>query len=119
MRELTKLPIRQAVISASSLSLLHPASGLAGYSREEFVADLLNEAEADIRGALTAGAVTVQIDFTEARLSFKLNPSGSQLQSFVVLNNQVFERLVKMNAETSGCMSVRAEVKGSSVSYLE
>ena len=91
-RDYTKLPIKQAVISASALSLLYPATGIGGYSREEFVADLLNEAEADIRGALDAGATTVQIDFTEARLSLKLDPSGSLLRSFVALNNSVLER---------------------------
>ena len=88
----TKKPVKQAVISASALSLLYPAAGLAGYSREEFLADLIDEAEADIRGALDAGAASVQIDFTEGRLSLKLDPSGGLLRNFVALNNQVLER---------------------------
>lgn len=88
----TKLPIKQAVISASAMSLLYPAEGIAGYSREQFVADLIDEATADIRGALDAGADNVQIDFTEGRLSLKLDPSGNLLRSFVALNNQVLER---------------------------
>jgi 5-methyltetrahydropteroyltriglutamate--homocysteine methyltransferase len=91
-RAYTQRPVKQAVISASALSLLYPAKELPGYSREEFTADLLNEAEADIRGALDAGAVAVQIDFTEGRLSLKLDPSGNLLRSFVELNNQVLER---------------------------
>jgi len=91
-RVFTKLPVKQAVISASALSLLYPQSGIPGYSREEFIADLINEAEADIRGALDAGAATVQIDFTEGRLSLKLDPSGGLLRSFVDLNNQVLAR---------------------------
>jgi 5-methyltetrahydropteroyltriglutamate--homocysteine methyltransferase len=91
-RALTSRPLKQAVISASALSLLHPAAGIEGYSREAFLADLINEAEADIRGALEAGAVVVQIDFTEGRLSLKLDPSGNLLRSFVALNNQVLER---------------------------
>ena len=88
----TQRPFKQAVISASALSLLYPADGIPGYPREQFVADLLNEAEADIRGALAAGAVSVQIDFTEARLSLKLDPSGGLLRSFIDLNNQVLGR---------------------------
>jgi len=80
------------VISASALSLLYPVGGVPGYSRESFLADLINEAEADIRGALEAGAASVQIDFTEGRLSLKLDPSGGLLRSFVELNNQVLER---------------------------
>jgi len=88
----TQRPVKQAVISASALSLLYPADGIANYSREEFVADLLDDAEEDIRGALDAGAASVQIDFTEGRLSLKLDPSGGLLRSFVALNNQVLDR---------------------------
>jgi 5-methyltetrahydropteroyltriglutamate--homocysteine methyltransferase len=91
-RGYTKRPVKQAVISASALSLLYPGDGLPGYSREEFISDLVNEAEADIRGALDAGAAFVQIDFTEGRLSLKLDPSGDLLRSFVALNNQVLDR---------------------------
>ncbi len=91
-RRYTKLPVKQAVISASALSLLYPSAGIPGYSREAFMEDLINEAAADIRGALDAGAATVQIDFTEARLSLKLDPSGKLLRSFIALNNQVLDR---------------------------
>ena len=53
---------------------------------------MVDEAEADIRGALDGGAHTVQMDFTEGRLSIKLDPSGAVLQSFVALNNRVLDR---------------------------
>ena len=92
LRSLTMRPIKQAVISASALSLLYPADGIAGYPREAFIADLVDEAEADIRGAFAAGASIVQIDFTEGRLSLKLDPSGGLLRSFIDLNNQVLSR---------------------------
>ena len=88
-QQLTRTPLKQAVISASALSLLYPATGIAGYSREQFVADLLREAVADIRECLQSGAHKVQIDFTEGRLALKLDPSGGLLQQFVDLNNQV------------------------------
>jgi len=91
-RGYTQRPVKQAVISASALSLLYPAQEIPGYSQAAFLADLTNEAEADIRGALDAGASSVQIDFTEARLSLKLDPSGNLLRTFVALNNQVLER---------------------------
>ncbi len=87
-------PIKQAVISASALSLLYPSDGIPDYPREAFMEDLINEAAADIRGALDAGAATVQIDFTEARLSLKLDPSVGLLRSFIALNNQVLNRLL-------------------------
>ena len=85
-------PLKQAVISASALSLLYPQSGLAGYSRQDFLEDLLREAERDIRECLDAGAACVQIDFTEGRLALKLDPSGGLLDSFIELNNRVLER---------------------------
>lgn len=91
-KKFTARPVKQAVISASALSLLYPPDGLADYTREAFLADLIDEAEADIRGALDAGAASVQIDFTEGRLSLKLDPSGGLLRAFVGLNNQVLAR---------------------------
>ena len=91
-RRYTQLPLKQAVISASALSLLYPQAGIPNYPREAFLADLLDEAASDIRGAFKAGAAVVQIDFTEARLSLKLDGSGELLRSFISLNNQVLER---------------------------
>ena len=98
----TSVPIKQAVISASALSLLYPASVIPGYPREVFLADLVNEAELDIRGALDAGAAVVQIDFTEARLSLKLDPSGALLRNFIELNNQVLDRFTAKEREQIG-----------------
>jgi 5-methyltetrahydropteroyltriglutamate--homocysteine methyltransferase len=74
------------------MSLLFPAAGIPGYTREQFLVDLIDEAEADIRGALDAGAASVQIDFTEGRLSLKLDPTGGLLRSFIALNNEVLQR---------------------------
>jgi 5-methyltetrahydropteroyltriglutamate--homocysteine methyltransferase len=86
------VPLKQAVISASALSLMYPREPLAGYPQSAFLEDLVAEAEADIRRALEAGAWCVQIDFTEARLSVKLDPSLEVLRSFVALNNRVLEQ---------------------------
>ena len=90
--ELAHVPVKQAVISASALSLLYPQDGIEDYPREAFIEDLVNEAEADIRGCLDKGAYNVQIDFTEGRLAVKLDPSRQLLQSFIALNNQVLAR---------------------------
>ncbi len=88
-KKYTEKPLKQAVISASALSLLYPAKGIEGYSREVFIEDLVSEAVADIRSCFDAGAYNVQIDFTEGRLALKLDPSGGLLRSFVDLNNRV------------------------------
>lgn len=89
---LTDLPVKQAVIAPSLLSLIYPADGIDGYSRDQFLADLADEAEADIRQCLDGGATTVQLDFTEGRLSLKLDPSKGVLRDFVTLNNAVLDR---------------------------
>lgn len=91
-RQASPLPVKQAVISASALSLIYPPEGIPGYPREAFIADLVNECEKDIRRCLDAGAHKVQIDFTEGRLSLKLDPSGGVLRQFVALINQVCDR---------------------------
>ena len=87
-----KRPLKQAVISPSALSLLYPGSGLTGYTKEQFLADLTREAETDIRRALDAGAYNVQLDFTEGRLAVKLDPSLGLLRTFIAINNGVLGR---------------------------
>ena len=87
-KEVARTPVKQAVISASALSLLYPQGGIPGYTREAFLDDLVREAQTDIRRCLDSGA-TVQIDFTEGRLAVKLDPSKNLLDSFVDLNNRV------------------------------
>lgn len=86
------VPVKQAVISTSALSLMYPADGIPGYSREQFIHDLLREHELEIRRCLERGAHAVQIDFTEGRLSMKVDPSGHLLNSFIDLNNLALSR---------------------------
>ncbi|HEU5155553.1 MAG TPA: cobalamin-independent methionine synthase II family protein [Streptosporangiaceae bacterium] len=86
------VPVKQAVIAPSALSLLYPADGIEGYPRSAFLEDLAAEAETDIRGCLEAGAHVVQLDFTEGRLSLKLDPTGGVLNDFIALGNQILER---------------------------
>jgi 5-methyltetrahydropteroyltriglutamate--homocysteine methyltransferase len=83
----TKMPVKQAVISPSALSLLYPAEGIANYSRDQFIDDLLTEHVREVRACLEKGAHAVQIDFTEARLAVKIDPTGHLLASFIDLNN--------------------------------
>jgi 5-methyltetrahydropteroyltriglutamate--homocysteine methyltransferase len=81
------LPVKQAVISPSALSLMYPADEIRGYPREQFIDDLLHEHETEVRSCLNKGAHAVQIDFTEARLAVKIDPTGGLLHSFVDLIN--------------------------------
>jgi 5-methyltetrahydropteroyltriglutamate--homocysteine methyltransferase len=88
-RRYTRHPVKQAVISASALSLLYPQEGIPNYSRDAFLDDLTCQAVRDIRECLDAGADSVQIDFTEGRLALKLDPSAGVLQAFIAINNRV------------------------------
>jgi 5-methyltetrahydropteroyltriglutamate--homocysteine methyltransferase len=86
------VPVKQAVISPSALSLMYPAEAIRDYSRDQFIDDLLREHETDIRRCLKKGAHKVQVDFTEGRLAMKLDPSGHLLNSFIDLNNLALSR---------------------------
>jgi 5-methyltetrahydropteroyltriglutamate--homocysteine methyltransferase len=85
-------PLKQAVISPSAMSLMYPAGEVPGYPREQFIDDLLNEHEIEVRACLRKGAHKVQIDFTEGRLAVKIDPSGELLHSFIDLNNLALSR---------------------------
>ena len=104
-KQLTSMPVKQAVISVSAISLLYPSHGIDGYPQAQFIDDLLNEAEADIRRSLNAGAYNVQIDFTEARLALKLDPSGGVLKAFIDLNNKVLDRFTEEERRKIGVHS--------------
>ena len=86
------VPVKQAVISPSALSLMYPDEGIPGYSRDQFIEDLLREHETEVRRCLEKGAHKVQIDFTEARLAMKIDPTGHLLNSFIDLNNLALSR---------------------------
>jgi 5-methyltetrahydropteroyltriglutamate--homocysteine methyltransferase len=86
------VPMKQAVIAPSALSLLYPEREIAGYPRAAFLDDLVDEAERDIRSCFAAGAQIVQMDFTEGRLALKIDPTKRLLNHFIALNNRVLHR---------------------------
>jgi methionine synthase II (cobalamin-independent) len=91
-------PVKQAVIAPSMLMLLYPLDAeIPGYTREQFLSDLVDECEKDVRQCFAEGAVRVSIDFTEGRLANKndaRNPwtGRNMLQDFIDLNNRVLDR---------------------------
>src|SRR3979490_1395115 len=85
------VPVKQAVISPSALSLMY-SEAIPDYSREQFIEDLLNEHGTEIRRCLKKGAHKVQVAFTEGRLAVKIDPSGHLLNSFIDLNNLALSR---------------------------
>jgi 5-methyltetrahydropteroyltriglutamate--homocysteine methyltransferase len=95
-------PLKQAVISPSALSLMYPAEDIPGYSRQQFIDDLLHEHEKEIRCCLQKGAHKVQIDFTEGRFAVKLDPTGDLLNSFIGLNNLALSRFTPEERQRIG-----------------
>ena len=97
-KKIATKPIKQAVIAPSMLYLLYPLDGeVEGYTREQFLEDLCNECEKDIRQCFAAGAERVSIDFTEGRLACNNDPNNpwtgrGMLEEFVNLNNRVIDR---------------------------
>ena len=87
-----KRPVKQAVISPSALSLMYPAEGIPGYTRDQYIDDLIGEHVKEIRACFAKGAHSVQIDFTEGRLAMKIDPTGNLLTSFIDLNNLALSR---------------------------
>ena len=96
------VPIKQAVISPSALSLMYPPEAIPSYSRDQFIEDLLREHETEVRRCLLKGAYKVQIDFTEGRLAVKIDPSGNLLSTFVDLNNLAMSRFSTADRERIG-----------------
>lgn len=90
--------MKTAVIAPSMLYLLYPLKDeIPGYPKDQFVQDLVNECEKDIRGCFKAGAKRVSIDFTEGRLAAKRDPrnpwtGANLLDTFIDLNNMVLDR---------------------------
>lgn len=95
-------PVKQAVISASAMSLLYPENGVPNYSKEQFFTDLIRHAVADIRSCFDHGAYNVQVDFTEGRLAVKLDPTKKLLQQFIDLNNQVMSNFTEQERQRIG-----------------
>jgi 5-methyltetrahydropteroyltriglutamate--homocysteine methyltransferase len=96
------VPVKQAIISPSALSLMYPDESIDGYSRQAFIDDLVNEHVKEIRACLGKGAYKVQIDFTEGRLALKIDPAGALLSSFIDLNNVALGRLSAQEREKLG-----------------
>jgi hypothetical protein len=68
-----------------------------GYTRDQFLSDLVDQCEKDIRGAFKAGAKRVSIDFAEGRLACRNDPNNpwtgrKMLSHFIELNNRALDR---------------------------
>ena len=97
-----KVPLKQAVISPSALSLMYPENGIPDYPLDVFIEDLISEHVTEVRRCLEKGAHKVQINFTEGRLAVKIDPTGVLLTSFIDLNNLALARFTSEERERLG-----------------
>ncbi|KAI9724276.1 MAG: hypothetical protein M1828_003700 [Chrysothrix sp. TS-e1954] len=90
--------MKTAVIAPTMLYLLYPLKdAVPGYPRDQFVKDIVDECEKDIRGCFQRGAKRVSLDFTEGRLASKKDPrnpwtGANLLDTFIDVNNMVLDR---------------------------
>ncbi|MEJ6489495.1 hypothetical protein PQI23_07160 [Leucobacter sp. USCH14] len=106
-RPLTRLPLKQAVVSPSMLSLMVPAEGLGDYSRDAFLDDVVAGCAEDIRRSFAAGASRVSIDFTEGRLALRRDlrapwAGPEALSGFIDLINRVLAELTPEHRSAVG-----------------
>ncbi|GAA2837017.1 methionine synthase II (cobalamin-independent) [Leucobacter komagatae] len=106
-RATTSLPLKQAVISPSMLSLTFPEAGLADYTREAFLDDVVAGCAEDIRRCFVAGASRVSIDFTEGRLALRRDVRAPwagprALGRFIELLNRVLGELTDAERSAVG-----------------
>lgn len=80
----------------------YPQDGLPDYTQEQFINDLVQHSVADIKSCFDNGAHHIQVDFTEARLAIKLDPSKGLLQPFINLNNQVLSHFTEQERQRIG-----------------
>jgi methionine synthase II (cobalamin-independent) len=102
-----QVPLKQAVIAPSALSLMYPAEGIPKYSREAFLEDLVNEHVTEVRRCLDKGAHKVQIDFTEGRLAVKIDPTGNLLGASSISITSRWRASPPTSASASVCTPAR------------
>ncbi|WP_251381976.1 MULTISPECIES: hypothetical protein [unclassified Leucobacter] len=98
IRPLTDLPLKQAVISPSMLSLMVHAEQAGSSVRAELIEDIVAGCAKDIQRCFAAGASRVSIDFTEGRLALRQDlrapwAGPAALGGFIELINAVLDRL--------------------------
>ena len=107
IRPLTDLPLKQAVISPSMLSLMVPAEQAGSSVRAELIEDIVAGCAEDIQRCFAAGASRVSIDFTEGRLALRQDlrapwAGPAALGGFIELINAVLDRLTPEQRAATG-----------------
>ena len=88
-----RVPVKQAVISPSALSLMYPAERTSRLlARPSSLTTCCASTRPRSGAVCEKGAHKVQIDFTEGRLAVKIDPSGQVANSFIDLNNLALSR---------------------------
>ena len=101
-----RVPVKQAVISPSALSLMYPDQEFPVIRARSL--SMIFERARDRDSPLLEGAHKVQVDFTEGRLAIKIDPSGNLLQSLIDLNNLALADSPPKIVSASACIPALA-----------
>jgi 5-methyltetrahydropteroyltriglutamate--homocysteine methyltransferase len=92
LKKYSNKPFKATVIAPSAVSLIYKDE-IDGYSKEQFINDLVNECVTDVKKCIASGAAEVGMDMTEATYAIKVDPTGGVLKSMVGLIDAVCEKL--------------------------
>ena len=94
LKKYSNMPFKATVIAPSAVSLIYN-SEIPGYSKSQFLSDVVSECIKDIKKCISSGASEVGMDMTEATYALKVDPSGGVLKDMNNLINAVCDGLSK------------------------
>ena len=92
LKKYTNKPFKATVIAPSAVSLIY-VKEIPGYTKDQFLADVVNECVKDIKKCIASGASEIGMDMTEATYALKVDPSGGVLKNMNSLIDAVCDKL--------------------------
>jgi 5-methyltetrahydropteroyltriglutamate--homocysteine methyltransferase len=92
LKKYSKKPFKATVIAPSAVSLIYKDE-IPGYSKNQFIKDLVSECAKDVKKCIASGATEVGMDMTEATYAMKVDKTGKVLKDMVGLVDLVCDQL--------------------------
>ena len=83
LKKYSKKPFKATVIAPSAVSLIYKDE-ISGYSKDQFIKDLVNECVKDVKKCIASGASEIGMDMTEATYAMKVDKTGKVLNPSVL-----------------------------------
>ena len=88
LKKYSNKAFKATVIAPSAVSLIY-RNEIPGYSKDQFIKDLVKECAKDVKKCIASGATEVGMDMTEATYAMKVDKTGKVLNDMVELVNLV------------------------------